>query len=431
MRTIFNFLGPLTNPAGARRQLIGVSDPAYVETMAGALALLGVERALVVSSRGRARRDEHRGTHHASSKSTATDLRTLHRAPGGRRADRPAPTATRRPAARRRTTPRRRARSSPASAGRGATSPSSTRARRSTPPAAPTTSPPASPPRRPRSTTARRRARSTRSSRARRSSQRRPRERPRADRRRDARGCAPPPRGGPAGDARAGLAARGDDRPFSEALTLPGVSVIAEHKRRSPSAGTIREGATVADVVGAYERGGAAALSILTEGRNFGGSLDDLREARAASVAADPAQGLHRRRLPALRVGGRRRRRDPAHRRRAGARRARRAATREARALDLDVLVEVHAEDELECALEVVDADVIGINNRDLADFSVDVAAHVRAAARRPGGQDRRLRVGLPLARRSSTSSSASASTACSSASRSCAPPTPRPRCAP
>jgi anthranilate phosphoribosyltransferase len=50
VRTIFNFLGPLTNPAGARRQLIGVSDPAYVQTMAGALAILGVTRALVVSS---------------------------------------------------------------------------------------------------------------------------------------------------------------------------------------------------------------------------------------------------------------------------------------------------------------------------------------------------------------------------------------------
>jgi anthranilate phosphoribosyltransferase len=50
VRTIFNFLGPLTNPAGARRQLIGVSDPGYVETIAGALAVLGVDRALVVSS---------------------------------------------------------------------------------------------------------------------------------------------------------------------------------------------------------------------------------------------------------------------------------------------------------------------------------------------------------------------------------------------
>jgi len=50
VRTVFNFLGPLTNPAGARRQLIGVSDPGYVQTMAGALAILGVTRALVVSS---------------------------------------------------------------------------------------------------------------------------------------------------------------------------------------------------------------------------------------------------------------------------------------------------------------------------------------------------------------------------------------------
>ncbi|MDQ3676089.1 MAG: anthranilate phosphoribosyltransferase [Actinomycetota bacterium] len=50
VRTIFNFLGPLTNPAGARRQLIGVSDPEYLHTMAGALAILGATRALVVSS---------------------------------------------------------------------------------------------------------------------------------------------------------------------------------------------------------------------------------------------------------------------------------------------------------------------------------------------------------------------------------------------
>jgi anthranilate phosphoribosyltransferase len=50
VRTIFNFLGPLTNPAGARRQVIGVSDPAKIETMAGALGELGTDRALVVSS---------------------------------------------------------------------------------------------------------------------------------------------------------------------------------------------------------------------------------------------------------------------------------------------------------------------------------------------------------------------------------------------
>jgi len=51
VRTIFNFLGPLTNPAGATRQLIGVSDDRYLDVMAGALARLGAQRALVVSSR--------------------------------------------------------------------------------------------------------------------------------------------------------------------------------------------------------------------------------------------------------------------------------------------------------------------------------------------------------------------------------------------
>ena len=50
VRTIFNFLGPLTNPAGAERQVIGVSDPAFLETIAGALARLGAAKALVVSS---------------------------------------------------------------------------------------------------------------------------------------------------------------------------------------------------------------------------------------------------------------------------------------------------------------------------------------------------------------------------------------------
>ena len=50
VRTIFNFLGPLTNPAGATRQVIGVSDPDYLQTMAGALALLGTRHALLFSS---------------------------------------------------------------------------------------------------------------------------------------------------------------------------------------------------------------------------------------------------------------------------------------------------------------------------------------------------------------------------------------------
>ncbi|MEA2495203.1 MAG: indole-3-glycerol phosphate synthase, partial [Thermoleophilaceae bacterium] len=79
------------------------------------------------------------------------------------------------------------------------------------------------------------------------------------------------------------LAERAEGRPFMEALSHPGTSLIAEHKRRSPSAGVIREGASVTEIVQAYERGGAAAISVLTEETHFGGSLDDLYEARQAT----------------------------------------------------------------------------------------------------------------------------------------------------
>jgi indole-3-glycerol phosphate synthase len=176
----------------------------------------------------------------------------------------------------------------------------------------------------------------------------------------------------PLADLERRLAARGPDRPFSEALTRPGVSLIAEHKRRSPSAGEIRPGSSVTGVVGAYERGGASALSILTEPGFFGGSLDDLTEARAASqlpiLRKDFVVDLYQVYESAV----------------AGAdaillivaaidRQDLRRLYAEATALDLEVLVEVHEADELECALEQLDADVIGINNRDLGDFSVDV----------------------------------------------------------
>jgi indole-3-glycerol phosphate synthase len=200
-----------------------------------------------------------------------------------------------------------------------------------------------------------------------------------------------------------------DDRPFSEALTRTGVSLIAEHKRRSPSAGTIREGATVSDVVQAYELGGAAAVSILTEGAHFAGSLDDLREARdschlpvlrkdfivdvyqvyeTAAAGADALLLI----CAALSVD------DLTD------------LYGEAQALDLDVLVEVHDERELELALEAIDADVIGINNRDLTDFSPRSPRARRWCPSRAS-----------TAATSSTTSSASASTRSSSARRSCA----------
>jgi indole-3-glycerol phosphate synthase len=169
----------------------------------------------------------------------------------------------------------------------------------------------------------------------------------------------------------AAIAQRPEGRPFSEALLRPGISLIAEHKRRSPSAGVIREGSSVRDVVGAYERGGAAALSILTEPFHFGGSLDDLHVARAASAlpvlrkdfVVDPYQLYESAAAGAdailLIVAALEP--DDLY-----------GLLREAGALDLDALVEVHDERELDVALEV-EADVLGINNRDLADFSVDI----------------------------------------------------------
>ena len=189
----------------------------------------------------------------------------------------------------------------------------------------------------------------------------------------------------PQADLEVRLAARGEDRPFNEALARPGLSVIAEFKRRSPSGGDIAAGAAVGDVVTAYERGGAAALSVLTDERNFGGSLDDLRAARAAcglpilrkDFIVDPYQ------LYEAAVNG------------ADAVLLIVAALdddnlrhlyEESRLLDLDCLIEVHDEDELERALEI-DVDVIGINNRNLGDLTVDLETTAELMTDVPAGK--------------------------------------------
>ncbi len=186
-------------------------------------------------------------------------------------------------------------------------------------------------------------------------------------------------------DLERALDERPSPRPFQEALTRPGISLIAEHKRRSPSAGAIRDDLTVEDVVTAYERGGAAALSVLTEPFHFGGSLDDLRTARSAThlpvlrkdFVVDHYQLLESAAAGAdailLIVAAL----EPE---------ALLALHRDARALDLDVLVEVHDEDELETALDV-EAEVIGINNRDLSDFSVDIERTYELLSDVPAGK--------------------------------------------
>ena len=175
----------------------------------------------------------------------------------------------------------------------------------------------------------------------------------------------------PQADLERELFTRAEDRPFSEAVSRPGLSLIAEYKRQSPSAGALRPDADVTEVVEAFEHGGAAAISVLTEATHFGGSLDDLRQARAASglpilrkdFVIDPYQVYESAAIGAdailLIVAAL----PPA---------ALTELHAQARSLDLDVLVEVHDEAELETALDI-DAALIGINNRDLTDFSVDV----------------------------------------------------------
>ncbi len=173
-------------------------------------------------------------------------------------------------------------------------------------------------------------------------------------------------------------------RPFEAALARPGLSVIAEHKRRSPSAGLIRAGIALEEVVGAYQRGGAAALSVLTEGASFGGALGDLARARSTSglpilrkdFVVDPYQVVE-----SLAAGA-----DAILLIVAALAPAQLGELHsQARSLGLGVLVEVHDESELEVAAGV-GATVIGINNRDLTTLAVDPERTFQLLPRMPAG---------------------------------------------
>lgn len=150
-----------------------------------------------------------------------------------------------------------------------------------------------------------------------------------------------------------------------------GVSVIAEFKRRSPSAGTLAADADPARSAREYEAAGARALSVLTDGPGFGGSLDDLRAAREASglpvlrkdFVLDPLQVVEARAAGADAVLLIVRAVD------GGTLRELLEVTEE---MGMDALVEVHDEEELAVALGA-GARCAGVNARDLETFEVDL----------------------------------------------------------
>ena len=185
---------------------------------------------------------------------------------------------------------------------------------------------------------------------------------------------------------REAFAARADARQHALRQVLEDagrVNVIAEFKRASPSKGEIRAGASVAETVRAYVRGGAAALSVLTEEDYFRGSLADLREAKAST------------RLPVLRKDFVFDDYQVFESAAAGAdalllivaaleddtlKRLLRLTEEE---LGMDALVEVHTAEELERA-SAAGAGLVGVNNRDLRTFEVSLETSIRLAKLAP-----------------------------------------------
>ena len=161
-------------------------------------------------------------------------------------------------------------------------------------------------------------------------------------------------------------------RDFFAALSEPeGIQLIAEFKRKSPSAGDIRPGAAVQDVARGYEAAGAAALSILTDGWGFGGSLIDLEEARLAvslpilrkEFIVDRYQVIEARAHGADAVLLIAECLDDCHLR---------SLYREVIDLGMTPLVELHDENNLSRVLDL-GATLVGINNRDLRTMTTDL----------------------------------------------------------
>jgi indole-3-glycerol phosphate synthase len=171
-------------------------------------------------------------------------------------------------------------------------------------------------------------------------------------------------------------------RPFATVAPAETVGVIAELKRRSPSAGPIHQTLDLVGHARAYAAGGAVAISVLTETQHFGGSLDDLERVSAAvplpvlrkdfivdelqlleaRIAGAAAVLLIARVLPPVRL---------------------RALLVEAHRLGLAAVVEVHASEELDAARRA-EARIVGVNSRNLDDFTIDRAAAERLLRRVP-----------------------------------------------
>jgi len=184
-----------------------------------------------------------------------------------------------------------------------------------------------------------------------------------------------------------GLAIRANAMPHRLLRALEassgGVSIIAEFKRRSPSAGLIRNDLSAIEIARCYERGGACAISVLTDEEYFGGSVDDLTAVRATidlpvlrkdfivneiQIYQAAAAGADAVLLIAAAVDD------------AALTKLRRIAEDE---LGLDALVEVHTSDELRRAVQA-GAKIIGVNNRDLRTFRTSLKTSERLIAEAP-----------------------------------------------
>ena len=172
-----------------------------------------------------------------------------------------------------------------------------------------------------------------------------------------------------------------EKRSLSQALTENDYGIIAEFKRKSPSKGWIKEDGKPEEIPLAYEQNGAAALSILTDEMYFGGSLDFVRKARPLvnlpilrkDFIVDEYQLFQARHVGAdavLLIAADLSKEEV------------RSLTALAHDLALEVLLELHAEHELDYADLPVDA--LGVNNRNLGTFVTDVQNSFRMAARLP-----------------------------------------------